>query len=524
MTLFDSENKLSLLPMRDYQSHSVNETRRVMSSPIGWRCVVLNLPTGAGKTVIAAHVIAAALSKGHRVLFVVPMLSLIGKTIKSFEAQGIVDIGVIQARHSRTNHLARVQVASKQTLIRRPEMMDGYKLVLDDECHERYEEFATWMKRAVGTRFVGLSATPWAKGMGLDWDGVVIGATMKQLLEKGAICPFEVYEPDHLPDRKKVKKDGEDFQAQSAELAMSQRELVADVYEMWEKRGKMGKWFVLAQTCKHAQLLMEDFVKNGVRCGYIDSETPSEEREDIFSGTGILPKFRTGEIEVLFSVGCLGTGVDEDVRGISLAYLTKSRMKLTQDMGRGGRNALGKKVCYIHDHGGNTHALGMPEDYVFESLDMGGDDSAATGEAKPSMEPAEPKRCKACKRVLPPQTRVCSCGVEIPRTGAVPETVKGQLVLRGGGEMIPLKKKIKPKVEEKQAFYSGFLDMQQRYGFRDGWAANRYREWCGVWPKGLAEVPMTPRKAVRDFNNEQMKAYRAEKQRESAAKREAVSA
>lgn len=502
--------ELSLKPMRPYQSRSYSETRGALATH---RCIVLQLPTGAGKTVIALHIIVSCLSLGKKPLFIVPMVSLIDKTIRAFEEQGLTDIGVIQRQHARTDPQARLQIASMQTLIRRPELMQGFDLVIVDEAHEQYADFYDWMRRDVKTRFIGLTATPWAKGMGRHWSGLVIGATMPELLANGAICPFEVYEPKHLPDRRRVKVDGSDFQEAAAAKAMGEKQLVADVYEMWQERGSKARWFVLAQNCKHAQVLMADFQSHGVSCGYIDADTPLEERDG--PPSAILPRFRAMDIHVLFSVGCLGTGIDEDVRGISLAYLTKSRMKLTQDMGRAGRTAQGKTHADINDHGGNIHALGMPEDYDFDHLDKS--DPNSPGDAYAEVrEPAKPKKCASCRMVLPPKTKACpKCGVEIVVTTDV-VTVDGELVKR-----VKSPPKEKYSMAQKQEFFSGFLGIATDKGYKPGWAANKYREMVGVWPKGLIDLPSMPTRKVLDFEKHSRIKWAKSKE---AASRQQVSA
>jgi hypothetical protein len=69
----------------------------------------------------------------------------------------------------------------------------------------------------------------------------------------------------------------------------------------------------------------------------------------------------------------------------------------------------------------------------------------------------------------------------------------------------------RPKMDEKQAFYSGLLMIAQQHGFKDGWVSHKYQEKFGVWPKGLDRIPRTPRKAVVEFERESRKRYLAEK-------------
>ena len=78
-------------------------------------------------------------------------------------------IGVMQANHPRTDPLARVQVASVQTLARRG--VPHAALVIVDEAHIRSKVIENLMAERPDVFFVGLSATPWAKGMGLRLAG-----------------------------------------------------------------------------------------------------------------------------------------------------------------------------------------------------------------------------------------------------------------------------------------------------------------------------------------------------------------
>jgi DNA repair protein RadD len=102
---------------------------------------------------------------------VVPVLSLIDQTVAAFEAEGIHCVGVMQGAHERTDRDQPVQVCSVQTLARRkrPEV----DLVLVDEAHQQHREVFRWMKDCASIPFIGLSATPWARGLGKYYDGLI---------------------------------------------------------------------------------------------------------------------------------------------------------------------------------------------------------------------------------------------------------------------------------------------------------------------------------------------------------------
>ena len=136
---------------------------------------MLQAPTGFGKTLTAAHIIQRALDKGRRIAFVVPALSLIDQTVAAFEAEGIHCLGVMQGIHERTDREQPVHVCSVQTLARRkrPEV----DLVIVDEAHQLHREIFRWMNDCPRIPFVGLSATPWTRGLGKFYDDLIVAAT-----------------------------------------------------------------------------------------------------------------------------------------------------------------------------------------------------------------------------------------------------------------------------------------------------------------------------------------------------------
>lgn len=146
--------------LRPHQERAITGLRQSLAQ--GSKRPMLALPTGAGKTFIAASVIKMALAKGNRVTFCVPAVSLIDQTVEEFYKEGITEIGVIQADHPMVDYGKPVQIASIQTLQRRgvPET----DLVVIDEAHKMLKVVKGWMDMDPNVPFIGLSATPWARG------------------------------------------------------------------------------------------------------------------------------------------------------------------------------------------------------------------------------------------------------------------------------------------------------------------------------------------------------------------------
>jgi DNA repair protein RadD len=84
--------------LRPYQVEALDAIRDSLRG--GVRRLMVQAATGAGKTKIAAAMVDSALSKGNRMAFVVPAIALVDQTVESFWAEGIRDVGVIQANHA----------------------------------------------------------------------------------------------------------------------------------------------------------------------------------------------------------------------------------------------------------------------------------------------------------------------------------------------------------------------------------------------------------------------------------------
>lgn len=463
---------------RPHQTDTIEKLKQSIIS--GHKRPIIQLPTGAGKTLIAAMIIEGALKKGNNVMFVVPAISLIDQTVQAFWNEDIRDIGIIQASHPMTNWMASVQVASIQTLMRRE--LPDVQLVIIDECHKDFKFIRQWMAREEWKNiiFVGLSATPWTKGLGKHYDDLIIGETTQGLIDKKLLVPFRVFAPAH-PDLSNVKKVAGDYHEGQLADVMGDKKLVANVVSTWLSKGENRPTFCFAVDCAHAQKLQKEFQESGVNCGYIDAYTPQIER-------GQLKKsFESGELQVICSVGTMIVGVDWDCRCLIWARPTQSTMLYVQGTGRGLRIKDGKQDCLILDHSDNALRLGFVTDIQVDKLDIGKKSDAEKQKRKIPL----PKECPSCTYLKPPKVHKCpSCGFEPTKQSDISE---------GTGELQEVKGKRKYTMQEKQKWYSGLLYISKERGYSKGWASHTYREKFSVWPNSLSEVSIYPDVEVSHF-------------------------
>lgn len=479
MTLFQGTIERTLRPLRPRQENAIKELREAIRE--GHRRIVLQAPTGMGKTVIAAHVVAGCLDKGKRPIFCAPAIALIEQTVESLEAQGIVDIGVLQADHPRTNLYARTQVGSIQTLINRG-IPKGH-VVLVDEAHASFKKFDAmidsedWKDVVV----IGLSATPWTKGMGLRYTKLIVAATTKELIAEGWLTPTVGYGPEKkftpnvsgLKTKRNVYGETDYNQEQGAKIMLAD-EIVGNTVDMWLRYGTPDRTFLFAMNRKHAEVLQQAFIAQGIPFGYIDAFTTRDERKELFR------KYRTGEIRGIASVGCLTTGVDEDVRTIIDCQITKSEKMHVQKGGRGIRLADGKEHLIYIDQAGNNERLGFFFDIHHDHLDMHSpDDKGEPYDGDKQVSP--PKKCPQCHTLMTPGTKTCKCGhEEIAATDV--KHVDGDLVLWGDEAPNKTAKKSLPTPADKQRWYGELQGYASQHGKGNKWVLAQFRSKFNEWP------------------------------------------
>lgn len=495
--------ELSSIPMRIARKRAASRRQKKIATRTGFSVEALGVGDYAGfelegdgrfllgdftvthNTVIAAHIVDAALTKGKRVVFCVPRLELVEQTVERFVANGIDAVGVIQGQHSKTDGMQPVQVASVQTLLRKKQL-PLFDLAIIDEAHIHFKFFDRWFK-AFDHPVIGLSATPWSKGLGdLFTGGLIAPCSMQELIDTGFLSPFRVFAPTH-PDLSGVGTVGDDYNEGHLSEVMCKGKLVADVVETYQRMGEGRSALLFAVDRAHAKHLQERFEAAGVPSAFVDCETPRAERDEIREG------FHEGRYRVVCNVDVLSIGLDWDVRCLILARPTKSPIRHVQTIGRGLRTAEAKDACVILDHGDSHLRLGFVTDIHRHEL------RCSATEPKPSKTklhlPTPPRECSQCHMLMPLATRKCpTCGYEPPQRSMDRATLNGRLYQFNGKTVRePDDIEAPDTMEAKADFYGQLLYYAQRHGKKQGWAAHKYRKKVGVWPNHPAIRYAEPR-------------------------------
>jgi DNA repair protein RadD len=472
--------------LRADQTDTIQNVRCAMRET---RRVIVQGPTGSGKTVIIADIVNKAREKNKKALITVPAISLIDQTVLALASQGIMDVGVIQAQHPMTDWSRPIQVASIQTLQHRwkEQKMPEADVVLVDEVHRRFDLFSHWMvdPKWLKIPFIGFSATPWSKGLGIFYKRLLVANTIAKLIADKVLVPFRTFAPD-TPDLAGVRSQNDsngttDFVAADLDEVMRPKKLVANLVETWKQLANDRPTVCFCCSRAHAEQVQKEFEAAGVGSAYLDCDTPLSER------TEVRRRMLRGEIQVVTNCEVIGLGVDwPEVSCIIYARPTMSDIRFVQNIGRGMRAAEGKEDLLILDHSSTTLRLG----FVDEVYNFHG----ALDDGKPKAENVQgvllPKECPACHLLKPPRTAVCPhCG---HKTEAHAEPV---LVERGTLREISSIKdpmaELRKKLPDKPHVFGQLWWWAQKKGYKQGWAAVKTKELFGAFPRAHEPDPET---------------------------------
>ena len=176
---------INLPPLWDHQIESIERLRDGIRREVKGQ--VLAAPTGSGKTMIAAHMIASALNKGKEAVFTVDRIALLEQTSRAFYEAGIphglIGGGVVRGLTEP------IKVAMVQTLARRG--WPPADVVFVDECHYQFK-FLRETLPELKCPYIGLTATPMTKGMGNTYQELVEVTTTNRLIKDGILTPVIV--------------------------------------------------------------------------------------------------------------------------------------------------------------------------------------------------------------------------------------------------------------------------------------------------------------------------------------------
>jgi DNA repair protein RadD len=489
---------MSKLSLRDYQSAAIEKLRQGFAQ--GHRTQMLVSPTGSGKTEIAIAMLEATMEKGNKAAMLLDRIVLCDQTSKRLEKYSIAH-GVLQSGHWRYRPYEHIQVCSAQTLERRGNF-PGLNLLIVDEAHTTRKQTIEFIKNNPDVRVVGLSATPFTKGLGKVYSNVVSPITTRELVDQGKLVPLRVFIAKEIDMTGAKKVAGEWSQAETTERGMK---VTGDVVAEWVKKtheifGEPKKTIVFSAGVDHGADLARKFQEQGynfVSLSYRDDDEWKKEIIEDFSKPD-------SDIIGLVATDILTKGFDNEevMIGVSARPFSKSFSSHVQQMGRVMRanqtNPEAKPFSLWLDHSGNY--LRFREDW--EKVYGEGVAELDDGMEKPKPEPTEREKkeckCPRCSALWPANSDTCfNCGHVRERQNKV---------IAVAGEMEELKGAMSR--ESKQEFWNQMVYLMRYEGWNNGRAANTYKDKFGVWPRGLSDgtpKPVSPE--TKKFINKRLYAF-----------------
>ena len=419
----------------------------------GSKGVVYVAATGSGKTMAAAFIIEKMLKRNPeaQVMFIVDRRDLAFQTKKEFlsifeestvtmmmndslESEDETGLGRVAGMDEYNPRASVIIVSwdSYRSWRKRERFIfpRNLSLVFVDEGHRLYQQDMLdfhqeqWQK---GIFTVTMTATPSlgkeGKGMGGVGSKMIIPMTAKEQFEKGFTVPYRYVGVSKVMMSEYEQENNEFSEKDQAEV----HEIIfSDIHLNWLENANNESTVIFVSSKNHARNIVHKFRESGVIAETILSGEPKHRRSNE-AGTGILDRFKRGEITVLVGIKIPTTGLNAPIiRHIVIATLVSSLAEYLQMIGRGSRRFLNKELCTVHDHVGA----------YLEFLTYTQDRNWSLNESVPNRRGlnSNVKKedldiiCEGCQRVFV-RTNICPfCGYETVAYGRSQRYIEANLV------------------------------------------------------------------------------------------------
>ncbi len=395
--------------LRPYQRKLLQQVQDALESNPKVR-LMMQLPTGGGKTIIAGALLKDWLAGGQcKAVWLTHRKELTKQTQKMLTDAGVsarADVSWTPGEGAPAMAGGVVILMAQKVSIQtaRQEVWNRYHptdLMIVDEAHHAAAKGWERAIRQWPGPVVGMTATPWRlsekEGFEDIFDELICGPQVAELQELGSLCNCHVLLP---PPKQRIIGGGValtgDYTESGIEQANSPNIMTAGALQFWQKHAGNRQTIAYAVSKKHARNLTSVFNDDGIPAAVLLSDTPPAERKAAIDG------FKEGRVQVLVNVLIATEGFDlPDASCILIARPTKSLAIYLQMVGRGLRPKDDGGDCIILDLAGNSVRHGLPEKDREWSLEPRG--KATAGESPVvwcekclTASPAASHHCRKC--------------------------------------------------------------------------------------------------------------------------------
>ena len=388
----------------DYQEDMKERIEKAFESH---QSVMVQMPTGTGKTILLAEVVKSEKLKGKNpdgekseklkgknpwVWIVVHRRELVEQIKETLAKQLDSSLFVL---HSSLNpldsslftlHSSLIKVFSIQWLSKHyHELEEKPSLIIIDEAHHAVAKtYKEVMDAYLEAKKLGLTATPCRltkRGFTDLFDVLLQSWSVKKFIADGWLSLYDYMsiredsEDWRLVNSLKKRGADGDFSLREMSEKLNVQPSIERLCDTVMRYAANKKGITYAIDIAHAEHIAEAYRQHGIKAVAISSKTSIEERKKIierFKKTSVGDCYgiscyasleQTNDIQVLVNVDLFGEGFDcPDVEFIQLARPTLSLAKYLQQVGRGMRVFEGKKYCLILDNVGLYRLFGLPSD------------------------------------------------------------------------------------------------------------------------------------------------------------------
>ncbi|MCE2909408.1 MAG: DEAD/DEAH box helicase [Burkholderiaceae bacterium] len=325
----------------------------------------------------------------------------------------------------------RVYVCSAQTLVKRlDEMPDKPDIIVIDEAHHLTLE-STWgrcVEAFPEAKLLPVTATPIrldGKGLGLGAGGfadtMILGPTMRELIDQGFLSPYRIFAPPNALDLSGVRTRAGDYAKEQLAGAMDKPTITGDAVQHYHRLAAGKRAVAFCVSVDHAKHVAEEFRQAGVPAEFLDGTLDPAERQRI------IERFEVGQTLVLSSCDIVSEGFD--LPAIEVAILLRPTQSLAlylQQVGRALRVFPGKAEAIILDHVGAVATHGLPDEEREWSLDgVKRGRRQAANDNEPGVDRV--MTCPKCYTIHLPAAECPTCGHVYPAKARKIEQADGEL-------------------------------------------------------------------------------------------------
>ena len=325
---------------------------------LGVKSILIQAPTGSGKTALTAHMLKTAASKGMVSWFCVHRFELIQQAARAFNEEGL-KFGVISPRFMPDKR-PLTQIASINSLGRRMSKYRPPALIVYDESH--HLGASSWQKIHASfpnAYHIGLSATPQRlDGKGLDkyFKHLILGPDIKTLIGQGYLANYKIYAPPGISVEGIHTKMG-DFARSEVAAVVDKPSITGDAILHYSKYASGKRAVVFAASIEHSKNIVAQFNAAGIKSSHLDGGSETIHRNETVKA------FTRGEVKVLSNVSLFSEGFDVPaIEAIINLAPTQSLTLYLQKCGRALRPFPGKECAIIFDHANDCSRHGLPDE------------------------------------------------------------------------------------------------------------------------------------------------------------------